>query len=152
VDYKSIGSQLGVEDLDTTMLDQPNTSPLKEAMELPLLKEVTGGDINMIATHTCQEVVDTTMHRGQGVADITMQLGQPKVVDTSMQLGQLEVVDTSMQPNQPKVADTTICTSQQVGDTTMDTNEQVVDSPIMHTCEHVVVVAITLLQNGGVVH
>jgi hypothetical protein len=69
------------------MLDQSNISPLKEVMELPLLKEVTRGDINMTATHTCQEVVDTTMHKGQGVVDITMQLGQPKVVDTSMQLG-----------------------------------------------------------------
>jgi hypothetical protein len=37
-DYKGIGSQLGVEDVDTITLHQPNTSPLKEAMELPLVE------------------------------------------------------------------------------------------------------------------
>ncbi len=44
-DYKGIGSQLSVEDVDTTMLHQPNTSPLKEAMELPLLEEATRGTL-----------------------------------------------------------------------------------------------------------
>ncbi len=50
-DYKGIGSQLGVEDVDTTTLHQPNTSPLKEAMELALLEKTTKGDIDVIATH-----------------------------------------------------------------------------------------------------
>jgi hypothetical protein len=41
-DYKGIGSQSNVEDVDTIMLHQPNTSPLKEAMELPFFKEAIG--------------------------------------------------------------------------------------------------------------
>jgi hypothetical protein len=50
-DYKGIGSQSSVEDVDTTVLHQPNTSPLKEAMELPLVEEVTREEIDVIATH-----------------------------------------------------------------------------------------------------
>jgi len=41
-------------------------------MELPLLKEATMGDIDVTTTHTCQKVVDIAMHKGQGVAYITM--------------------------------------------------------------------------------
>ncbi len=51
-DYKCISSQSNVEDVDTTMLHQPNTSPLKEAMQLPFLEEAIRGDINVITTHT----------------------------------------------------------------------------------------------------
>jgi hypothetical protein len=121
-DYKGIGSQSGVEDVDTTVLHQPNTSPLKEAMELSLVEEAIRGEIDVIATHIVQEVADITMHKGQEVAHTTVHIGH-------------EVADTLMQPSQPEVTNTAIHICQQVADTTMDTNEQVVDAPIIHVGE-----------------
>jgi hypothetical protein len=50
-----------VEDVDTNALHQPNTSPLKEVMELPLVEEAIGGKIDVTATHIVHKVANITI-------------------------------------------------------------------------------------------
>ncbi len=81
--------------MDTIVFHQPNTSPLKEAMELPLMEETIGGEFDVTTAHISQEVANITMHKGQEMVHTTMHIGH-EVDDTSMQPCQHEVINTTI--------------------------------------------------------